>query len=212
VDWADGDMKAYKFRSANAFERIVDILVNRRLYCSPVEFLNDINEADIRVGNDRGREAEVFQFGMDVDKELDNYRVCSLSKTFYNRLLWTHYGGGSSGLAIEIDLPDTDAVEVSYDDDFIYLSDYIDRSITAAVPATLSRKEKLWQYEEEVRIITRNQYYYLSESIARVIIGSRMSQSCIKELASICSAQGIDLERAIVADWGIYTIGVQGFG
>lgn len=203
-----GGVKAYKFRGTENFERIADIQINRRLYCSDVRHLNNIREADIRVGNDRGREVELFQFGLGVTEALASYRVCSLSKTFNNHLLWAHYAGGSSGLAIEVDVPSTDATEMMYAGDFIFLSDYIDDAIEAAVRAALAKEDKVWQYEEEVRVIIRNPYYELPEPIDRVIVGSRMNQSTIRTLAQICLAQGINLERAIVADWGIYTVGV----
>ncbi len=128
-------MKAYKFRSVEDLERVRDILINRRLYCGDVRNLNDIREADIRVGHDRGREAELFEFGFSVTRAISDYRVCSLSKTFNNYLLWAHYAGGSSGLAIEVALPSPDALDVTYDDDFIFLSDYVDAGVDAAVRA-----------------------------------------------------------------------------
>jgi len=208
----DGGMKAYKFRGTENFERVADILINRRLYCSEVRHLNDVREADIRVGNDRGKEAELLQFGLSLREALASYRVCSLSKTFNNQLLWAHYASGHSGLAIEVDVPSADATEVMYDDDFIFLCDYIGRGMEAAVRAALAKKDKVWKYEEEVRVITRNLYYEVQEPIDRVILGTRMSQFTIRALAEICSAQGISLERAVVADWGIYTVGVPGCG
>ena len=205
-------MKAYKFRAAENFERVADILVNRRLYCSDIRHLNDVREADIRVGNDHGRVLELVQFGLAVECALVKHRVCSLSKTFNNQLLFAHYAGGCSGLAIEVDLPSTDATEVIYDDDFIFLSDYIDSGIRAAVHAALAKKGKVWQYEEELRVITESQYYELPKPVNRVIVGSRTDQSVISVLAPICSAEGINLERAVVADWDIYTVGVQEHG
>jgi hypothetical protein len=46
-------MKAYKFRSVDDLDRVMDILINRRRWCADVRSLNDIREADIRVGDDR---------------------------------------------------------------------------------------------------------------------------------------------------------------
>jgi hypothetical protein len=114
-------------------------------------------------------------------------------------------------LAIEVALPSPDATDVVYDDDFIFLSDYVDAGVDAAVRAALTRKTKSWQYEEEVRVITRTEFYELPEPIHRIIVGSRIQQSVLRALAQICSTQGIGLERAVIADWGIYTVGVQEF-
>jgi hypothetical protein len=202
-------VNAYKFRTTENFERVLDVLVNRRLYCSDVNSLNDVREADICVGNDRGREAELFQFGLLVTQAISEYRVCSVCATFDNHLLWAHYAGGSSGLAIEVIIPAADATEVNYDDEFIFLSDYIDAGVEAAARAALARKSKMWQYEKESRVITRNRLYDLSAPIPRVVVGSRMERSTVRALAQLCSDRGIRVERAVVADWGIYAVPLQ---
>lgn len=202
-------MNAFKFRTAEPLERVTDILTNRRLYCSDVRRLNDIREADIRVGNDRGREVEMLEFGLSVTRAIPGYRLCSLCKTFDNPLLWAHYAGGSSGVAIEVVLPSTVATDVVYDDEFIFLSNYREAGIDAAVRAALARKTKLWEYEQEVRVITQDEFYNLADPIQRVIVGPRMEQPTLRSLRQVCSVQGISLERAVLADWGIYTVGVQ---
>jgi len=205
-------MNAYKFRTTDDLDRVADILVNRRLYCSDVEHLNDIREADIRVGNDRGREGKLLEFGLSVTRAIRAYRVCSLSKTFNNPLLWAHYAGGSSGLVIEVPLPAPDSIDVVYDDDFIFLSDYLDAGVDAAVRAALARKTKAWQHEEEVRVIVRAQFCDLPAPIPRVIVGSRMGRTTLHAVAQLCSTHGIAIERAVVADWGVYTVGLQQVG
>lgn len=204
-------MKAYKFRSVEDLNRVTDILINRRLWCAEVRSLNDIREADIRVGNDRGREVQLFEFGLNVSKAISDWRVCSLCKTFDHDLLWAHYAGGSRGVAIEVSVPSTDASPVTYSDDFVFLSDYVEAGVDAAVRAALTRKTKAWQYEQEVRVMTRSQFYELVEPIHRVIIGSRVEPPIVRALAEVCAGHGIPMERAVVADWDRYTVGVQEF-
>ncbi len=202
-------MKVYKFRSVENLDRVTDILVNRRLWCADARSLNDIREADIRVGNDRGREVPLFEFGLSVSKAISEWRVCSLCKTFDHDLLWAHYAAGDRGVAIEVSIPPTDASTVIYSDDFVFLSDYLAAGVDAAVCAALTRKTTAWRYEREVRITTRAQFYELAKPVHRLIIGSRMDQSILRALAQVCSAHGIPMERAVVADWGRYTVGVQ---
>jgi hypothetical protein len=202
-------MRAYKFRSVDDLDRVMDILSNRRLWCADVRSLNDIREADIRVGNDHGREVQLFDFGLNVSQGFRDWRVCSLCKTFDHDLLWAHYAGGSRGVAIEVSVPSTDAIPVTYSDDFIFLSDYLEAGVDSAVRAALTRKTKVWQYEQEVRVITRSKFYDLAEPIHRVIIGSRIEHSVVRALAEVCAAHRIGFERAVVADWGRYTVGVQ---
>ena len=101
-------MKAYKFRSADNLNVVVDILFNRRLYCGRADQLNDIREGDLRVGNDRGREHQVIEYGDAVSTQLKELRVCALTRSFDNHLLWAHYADGWSGLAVEVEVDDTE--------------------------------------------------------------------------------------------------------
>jgi hypothetical protein len=68
-------MKAYKFRSAENLHFVIDILFNQRLFCCPSEALNDIREGDVRVGKDEGRETEIIEYGLEVDKQVKALRV-----------------------------------------------------------------------------------------------------------------------------------------
>jgi hypothetical protein len=203
-------MKAYKFRSVDNLHFVVDILFNKRLYCGRADQLNDIREGDIRVGNDRGRELEAIEYGIAVSRHLKDLRVCALTKSFENHLLWAHYANGYSGVAIEVELDDADVTEVSYSDDFIYFAQLMATvSPEAAARQALARKYKDWHYEGEVRLITTSEYYKLSRPISRVIVGSRTNPALVSALFLMCSHFGIVLDRMVVADWGLYTVGAQ---
>lgn len=106
-------MKAYKFRTVENLHFVIDILFNKRLYCCRSEVLNDIREADVRVGNDKGGEIEIIKYGEEVSKHLKALRVCALTKSLNNHLLWAHYAGGYTGIAIEVELDDADITEVT---------------------------------------------------------------------------------------------------
>lgn len=203
-------MKAYKFRAVENLHFVVDILFNKRLYCCRAEQLNDIREADLRVGNDRGREIEIIEYGKAVNNQLKELRVCALTKSFNNHLLWAHYAGGYSGVAIEVELDDSDVTEVTYTDEFIFLSQLIDSSSPeAAARQALARKYKDWNYEGEVRLITKSEYYPLTRPISRVIVGSRTNPALVSALYLMCKHFEITLDRMVVADWGLYTVGAQ---
>ncbi|NUO79793.1 DUF2971 domain-containing protein [candidate division KSB1 bacterium] len=189
---------------------VIDIIFNKRLFCCYSNQLNDIREADVRVGKDQGREVEIFEFGNEVTKRLRELRVCSLSKSFNNHLLWAHYAGGYTGVAIEVELEDRDVTDVSYDDNFIFLSDFIAKgSAEDAARQVLTKKYKAWSYEEEVRLITKTEFYPLAYPISRVIVGSRTNPALVSALHLMCSHFGITLDRMVIADWGIYTVGAQ---
>ena len=172
--------------------------------------LNDIREADVRVGNDKGHEIEIIKYSEEVGKQLKELRVCALTKSFNNHLLWAHYAGGYTGVAIEIELDAEDVTEVVYGDEFVFLSQLIDSySPEAAARQVLARKYKDWSYEGEVRLITKSEFYPLTHPISHVIVGSRTNPALVSALHLMCSHFGIPLERIVVADWGIYTMGTQ---
>lgn len=203
-------MKAYKFRAVEDLHFVIDILFNKRLYCCRTEVLNDIREADVRVGNDKGRETEIIKYGEEVGKQLKELRVCALTKSFNNHVVWAHYAGGYTGVAIEVELDDDDVTEVVYGDEFIFLSQLIDsHSPEAAARQVLARKYKDWSYEGEIRLISKSEFYPLSHPISRVIVGPRTNTALVSALHVMCSHFGIPLERIVVADWGIYTLGAQ---
>jgi len=203
-------MRAFKFRTAENLHFVLDILIHRRLYCAPTSMLNDIREGDVRIGQDQGREVEILDFGMGVGKRVRELRVCALSTTIDNHLLWANYAGGYSGVAIEVDIPDEDALPVEYGDNFIFLSDLKGRfSTDEAARAVLLRKYGDWSYEREVRIIGTEPYYKLARPISRVVLGSRVTPAVTAALQILCRHYGVELKRMVVADHGIYTVGSQ---
>ncbi len=205
-------MKAYKFRSTNNFDHLIDILINGRLYCANHRDLNDVFEADIRVGKDIGRELEVIDKMKQFDKLVKSYRVCSLTKTFDNHQLWAYYANGHTGLAIEIELPeDSNSIfDIDYSDDFLFFSDFIDDyEKKENVIKPLIRKRKPWQHEQELRIITPDTYFDIKNMITAVIVGCRMNLTTQIALDIICSKIGIPLYRSVIADSEIYKIGFQ---
>lgn len=205
-------MKAYKFRTTNNFDHFMDILINGRLYCSDHRDLNDVFEADIRVGKDQGREIELVEKMQHFEKLVKGYRICSLTKTFDNHQLWAYYANGHTGLAIEIELPDDNdkIFDIEYSDDLLFFSDFIDSyEQPQNLFRPLIRKRKTWQHEQELRIITTDNYFDIKGKITAVIAGCRMNSTTQIALDIICSKLKIPFYRAVIADWGIYKIGFQ---
>jgi len=208
-------MKAYKFRSTENYDYLLDIIVNNRLYCADHKDLNDVFEADIRVGRDIGREVEFMRKMRHFNELLRSYRICSLTKGFDNPLLWAYYASGFTGIAIELELPDDhkQVYEIEYSDEFDFFSDFIDDyENPAQIVRPLLRKRISWKHEKEIRILSKDRYFDIKGMITGVIIGPRMNHTAQKGLYDICAKMNISLYRAVVADWGIYTVGYQKIG
>jgi hypothetical protein len=67
----------------------------------------------------------------------------------------------------------------------------------------LTTKFTDWHYENEVRIISANNYYNLTQPISRIILGPRTTTNLTNALYLICSHLDINVERMVTTDKGI---------
>ena len=155
------NMIAYKFRSFDQLDHIADILVSERLYCPLYHKLNDPFEGMCIV---RG----IFEFGgrkiraimsPDVDdftapEDLSEKRLCSLSGSFSDVRLWSHYGGGHSGVAIEVNLDGfpSPVHKVTYNEGLRKFDQEVGDH--PSITSILTNKTDHWQYEDEYRIFS----------------------------------------------------------
>ena len=111
-------MRVFKFKPSESIEHAMDIILSDRLYCANPADLNDPMECDMLSmcappRKDRADETmklmkELASQREGVAKALGKLRVCCLSKSMADRLMWAHYADGFCGLAIELDIPDSD--------------------------------------------------------------------------------------------------------
>jgi hypothetical protein len=197
-------MRAYKFRSSTNIEFALDILLNRRLFCSDWRELNDPMEG-MFVYSTHGRESHAQRVVKGIGSAKSRYKVCSLSRDFQSHLLWAHYANGFDGLAIEVDLPDDnqDIRQVEYRGVFAFLD--MDQVVDEddAARRILYSKYNEWSYEEEVRILSSENYYQLERPIRRVIAGPRMNQALFQTIHMVCDKEGIEFTKVGIGDDGI---------
>jgi hypothetical protein len=188
-------MLAYKFRSSAQLALALDIIFDRRLHCADWSTFNDPREGFFEYSPGDHQKAQAIRSAK------GRYKVCCLSQTFGSRLLWAHYAAGFDGMAIEMDIP------TPTDDDRIYRVKYNDSLPNAAryggnfddiALAFLSRKDRDWSYEEEVRIIQTDTLFELGAPVQRVIVGRRFNKSLLRALRLVCENQNIDLKCASI--------------
>lgn len=102
-------------------------------------------------------------------------------------MLWAHYASGFDGLAIEVDLPDRSPAIKNIEYRGVFASVSFDNPIPAehAVMQVLSSKYQEWAYEQEVRVLQRDQWYRLPQPVSRVIAGHRMNPALFEALRII---------------------------
>lgn len=198
-------MRAYKFRSASQFAFVLDIILNRRLFCSDWRQQNDPMEGMFAYSYGSADEEDLSNRVAQIITQKKRLKICSLSKTFDSHLMWAHYAGGFDGVAIEVNLPEDNPYvkEVRYRGVFESVSLSAQRPPEAVANQILSSKYDAWEYEKEVRILQHDSYFHLRDPVSRVIAGHRMPPALFEGLHIICSSLGIELCRTGIGDEGI---------
>ncbi len=198
-------MRAYKFRSSNQFDLALDIIFNSRLYCADWSRLNDPMEGSFVYSRSFNDEFDYKSIVQEIIEKKQQIRICSLSKTFDCHLLWAHYASGFDGLAVEVELPKEDerVKDVSYRGVFGHVMMDATTDPSRAAQEVLSSKYAEWEYEKEVRILNRGEFFQLSKPVTRVIAGHRMKPALFEALRIICESKGVDLYRTGIGDEGI---------
>ncbi len=198
-------MLAYKFRSSSQIIFALDVIFNKRLYCSDWATLNDPMEGMFAYSYSSTAQADVAEEVADIVRENKRLRVCSLSTTFDCHLLWAHYASGFDGLAIEVELPDYSKKikRVQYGGVFAFISIDDNKPTGEIANSILTSKYQEWAYEKEVRILNHDEWYQLRTPVKRIIAGHRMNPSLFQALRIICDRQKITLNRTGIGDEGI---------
>ncbi len=192
-------MLQYKFRSLQNIEFALDIIINERLHCASYNELNDPFEGlfhTILYPSSSPpllipiKEAKrTISIGDLHNINLEHSKICSLSKSLNEIRLWAHYADGHKGVAIEIDFSgnEKDIYEVKY---VPKLQEFGHTLLTSPSPAkVLSFKTEHWKYEDEYRIIQKENYYPITGRIKTIFTGHRMSKFHLQLLEKVTPSQ-----------------------
>jgi hypothetical protein len=183
-------MKYYKFRSLNNLQWIADILVENRLYCSPVANLNDPMEGLFH--------ANLKDQGFSTLELTDSAaRICAFSSVVDDILLWSHYADDHKGIAIGF-VPDKEIEKVSYSDSLYTLGIQKEtHEHTVGARSCYLTKLRQWEYEQEFRYISFNRdEEFIYGKVTNVIFGIRTPSSVKQFIRSFCEKLGIQTEDA----------------
>ncbi|TVZ37829.1 Protein of unknown function (DUF2971) [Alteromonadaceae bacterium 2753L.S.0a.02] len=182
-------MRLFKFRSLSNIEFVLDIIYNQRLYCASYDKLNDPFEGlflsnlfdlskkpvGARLLGSQAGVYNVVASAKHLDSSLlENCRVCSLTRNISDVRLWSYYGDGHTGIAIEIEVDDNepDLHPVSYSEKLPLID--LDAIANSDISALLRKKTLHWQHEQEYRVITDRKYFCIKEKIRTIYLGSRV--------------------------------------
>lgn len=171
----------YKYRSLSNLRYFLDILIYKRLYMATYSELNDPMEGAFVVVGDR----------MNVDNdwlrllrsEKNDLRICSLSRSYKNILMWAHYADSNKGCCIECEVTSStnmvEQISVEYHHD---IEPAENLTPIEAAKRILSRKLKCWEYEDEVRYLKQvpkdsKKTKFLGIKIHRIYLGINISKT-----------------------------------
>ena len=112
-----------------------------------------------------------------VEEKINQYRILSLSANARSPLMWAHYANNYAGVCFEfeLDINLNNIHKVSYiDHQFDTLYEPSDDEFYKAIEKSLVFKSKNWSYEEEYRLITKENKQFLDNiKLTGIIIGHK---------------------------------------
>lgn len=174
----------YKYRSLENLERFLDIIIDKKLYGALYNEMNDPMEG-------------YFQYDPRVNKSTASYifngkgkrYICSLSRNPNIGLMWTHYADENQGCCLEVEVTSKswERLDIDYSEQIPVLTDNM------TVQDVLKVKAKMWEYEQEVRYLSK-QYSpkanrpKLSVRINKVIFGYKVKNNQYNHLKKVVLA------------------------
>jgi hypothetical protein len=177
-------MKLYKYESLANLWRVLDMVLNGRLYCAHWDKLNDPLEGRYEIWLRKEEENIRGEMTNVIEKKRKFCRIAALSADPTHILLWSHYANGHKGVAVEVDIPRNDPYlkKVHYLP-YWYTPVFSENSQTEYTMRHLfTEKGSEWAYEREYRIITEEEFFLLHKPVTRVLVGPKADAQQIETL------------------------------
>lgn len=190
-------MNLYKLRSLDGtgLHYLLDMIVKERLYLSTCTKMNDVDEGNWEYMENKDK--TYIENAEKLRHIVNRTRFTSFLSKINNPLMWAHYAGGFSGVALEYDIDETklDLREIDYHGTpFITskgMEDVVQGKLRPQDIGLLKQKAKCWDYETEWRLFgEENQEYIENIKPIRIIFGVRPNDH-IEVLRDISKKYGL---------------------
>lgn len=146
----------------------------------------------------------MFQYSKETRREyLDqiiegkrNLRICSFGSEFHNVLMWAHYADGFKGICIEVELtewPGYEIAPVDYDDYDLVFENHHGEYAHFWATMILKKKNKAWKYENEIRVLTNNEFVTQPVVEIRSVLFGARTPAASREAISRVVRPGVPL-------------------
>lgn len=199
------EKKYFKFQCANIEN--LSAIAECKIRFSCLSFFNDIFEGYVEFRNVNNEPMDVYEsYINDFDAKVRRRRFCCLASSDEPNyvgtcdLMWAHYANGHKGFCVEYndkilnDFPKSNtgesntSIEVDYMDKVpvpeIYVGENINDSLFHKI---ISKKNRQWEYEKEVRLVLRNENEYPinREAINAIYLGAKIDKLAERTLVGI---------------------------
>jgi hypothetical protein len=199
--------------SFDVLDREIDAIVNNYIWCSEFLNLNDPMEGDFNLTK-RLKKTPDIQVVLDsITTGKTTVGIASLSDTFANDLMWTHYAANWTGICVEYRakklvaaLPgDTTIVRMAYNERPSEVGLRDSKDIEEAVKKVFSQKKFNWAYEREWRVLgTKGQNRINDKSATcRVFLGPRLHEEHSSHLRTALTRAGITCRQLDVKGYAL---------
>ena len=181
-------MRLYRYMSLDNLWFLLDLVVDNRIHCATWDSLNDPLEGSYEVMIDRLTSDQRLALEQSLEVNRNSWRIASFSASATNLLLWSHYASGHKGVAVELQFPDDqpDLHKVTYSFFTYIFGDDTDPKMS--YPGIFTGKTEEWAYEEEWRIVSREEFVPLQNPCQRIFIGPQASDRHKRLLRQIMPA------------------------
>jgi hypothetical protein len=160
-------MKLYKLKSleGKGLFHVLDMITRERVHLSTCDHMNDVNEGS---WDFTGSPNKIYiDMAQKLRKIVDATRFTCFLKKINNPLMWAHYAGGFSGVALEYEIDPSiyDLRKIEYEGVPKISSAEIDSVIKGHKKpqdiGILKQKAPCWIYENEWRLYGENEGPYI---------------------------------------------------
>lgn len=137
-----------------------------------------------------------------IDIVFNNTGICSFSKNCKSILMWSHYAQCHEGFCLQFDIL-KDPIFFSYPLPVIYVEKMPEYDMFSNVidmfDKTIKPKSKIWEYEEEIRIIKKHSeiernksqlFEFNPDALQKVIFGCKAKKNTIRKYIKLCKKNG----------------------
>lgn len=155
----------YKYRSLSNLKRLIEIVLDSKLYASRYYELNDPMEGYYTYTK------EIAPFKKKINKLKQESLICSLSKSNNIGMMWIMYADEGKGCCLEIEAGGSTTwkrIEVEYKTEIPKIAN----SVEINIDSVFKYNSSVWKYEQEVRYIKEShRRYKFPVKIRKVYLG-----------------------------------------